>query len=125
MRKEEWGMASVGLLLLSLAFPPYFIAFLSASALGGLAYLLKSLSEEERQELTEFEKEFRKGYLLEQEKRFREAELIYLDLAEKYPKFAYIALERIRYLRRDPEMVSRTENNSATDANQPPLRLVK
>lgn len=99
MRKEEYSLAAVGFLLLSLAFPPYFIAFLGSSTLCGLAYLLKSLNEKEREELTEFEKEFRQGYLLEQENRYMEAESIYMQLCSKYPRFAYIAEERIKMIR--------------------------
>ena len=106
MHKDEYGLAAVGLLLLSLAFPPYFIAFLSASALGGLGYLLKSLNEEERLELTEFEREFRQGYLLEQENKYEEAETIYLHLADKYPKFSYIAQERIKFIKNELEVRS-------------------
>lgn len=99
MRKEEYGLATIGFLLLSLHFPPYFISFLAASAIGGLAYLLKSLNERERDELVVFEQEFRKGYHLEQRGEFEEASNIYERLKEKFPRFAYIAEERIKYLK--------------------------
>lgn len=99
MRKEEYGLAAIGFLLLSLHFPPYFISFLAASAIGGLGYLLKSLNEKERDELVKFEREFRKGYHLEQRGELDEAVSIYERLKEKYPRFAYIAKERIEYLK--------------------------
>ena len=99
MRKEEYGLATIGFLLLSLHFPPYFISFLAASAIGGLGYLLKSLNEKERNELVKFEREFRKGYHLEQRGELAEAISIYEALEEKYPRFAYIAKERIEYLK--------------------------
>ena len=98
MKKEESESSALGLLPFSLAFPPYFIAYLSGSHFGGLGNILKSLSEPERQELAAFEKEFRAGYLLEQEHKFSEAEQVYLKLANKYHKFAYIALERIQWI---------------------------
>lgn len=116
MRKEEYSLAAVGFLLLSLAFPPYFVAFLSASALGGLAYLLKSLNEEERGELTEFEREFRQGYLLEQDQRYLEAEKVYIKLCEKYPKFAYIAQERIKFIQNEIEEQKREMENQNNKA---------
>lgn len=122
MRKEEYSLAAVGFLLLSLAFPPYFIAFLSASALGGLGYLLKSLNEEEREELTEFEKDFRQGYILEQDKRYTDAEKIYLQLCEKYPKFAYIAKERIKMIQQEIEEQKRLVENQM---NTSKLKIVK
>ncbi len=117
MRKEEYSLAAVGFLLLSLAFPPYFVAFLSASALGGLAYLLKSLNEEEREELTEFEREFRQGYLLEQDHRYMEAEKVYIKLCEKYPKFAYIAQERIKFIEKEIEEQKREIESLKNKAN--------
>lgn len=99
MRKEEYGLAAIGFLLLSLHFPPYFISFLAASAIGGLGYLLKSLNEKERDELVLFEREFRKGYQREQIGEINEAIEIYERLARQYPRFAYIARERIEYLK--------------------------
>lgn len=109
MRKEEYGLAAVGFLLLSLAFPPYFISFLAASALGGLGYLLKSLNEKDREELIRFEQEFRKGYELEHQNLIHEAEAIYRSLIEKYPKFAYIAEERIRWMKEKQQASSEQE----------------
>ncbi|MDI6783300.1 MAG: hypothetical protein QME64_04285 [bacterium] len=114
MRKEEYGLAAVGFLLLSLAFPPYFISFLAASALGGLGYLLKSLNEQGREELVRFEKEFRKGYELEHQNLFQEAEIIYRSLIEKYPKFAYIAEERIRWLKEKTEELKNGKTKEQT-----------
>ncbi len=99
MRKEEYGLAAIGFLLLSLHFPPYFISFLAASAIGGLGYLLKSLNERERDELVIFERAFRKGYHLEQRGEIDDAIAIYERLKEQYPNFAYIARERIEYLK--------------------------
>jgi hypothetical protein len=98
MKKEESESTALGLLPFSLAFPPYFIAYLSGSSFGGLANILKTLSESERLELASFEKEYRAGYLLEQEHKYIEAEELYLKLADKYRKFAYIALERIQWI---------------------------
>ena len=114
MRKEEYGLAAVGFLLLSLAFPPYFISFLAASALGGLGYLLKSLNEQDREELVRFEKEFRKGYELEHQNLFQEAETIYRSLIEKYPKFAYIAEERIRWLKERKDSTNQRNGDTVT-----------
>ena len=122
MRKEEYSLAAVGFLLLSLAYPPYFVAFLSASALGGLAYLLKSLNEEEREELTEFEREFRQGYLLEQDHRYLDAEKVYMKLCEKYPKFAYIAQERIKLIHNEIETQKRETENQSQISN---YRMIK
>ncbi len=99
MRKEEYGLAAIGFLLLSLHFPPYFISFLAASAIGGLGYLLKSLNEKERDELVLFEREFRKGYQREQIGEINEAIEIYERLTRQYPIFAYIARERIEHLK--------------------------
>lgn len=99
MRKEEYGLAAVGFLLLSLHFPPYFVSFLAASAIGGLGYLLKTLNEKERSSLIKFEKEFRKGYELEQQGNYDGAIELYREISERYPKFRYIVTERLEYLR--------------------------
>ena len=77
MRKEEYGLATVAFLILSLSFPPYFIHFLAASAIGGLGYLLRSLNEKDRENLAEFEKGFRKGYELEQKGEIEKAIEVY------------------------------------------------
>jgi len=115
MRKEEYGFAAVGFLLLSLAFPPYFISFLAASALGGLGYLLKSLNEQDREELIKFEKEFRQGFKLEHQNKVSEAEEIYRSLIEKYPKFAYIAEERIKWLNKEANLKSESQISKQTE----------
>ncbi len=60
--------------------------------------MLKSLSEGERNELVRFEREFRKGYHLEQRGEFQDAADIYERLKNTFPQFAYIAEERITYL---------------------------
>jgi hypothetical protein len=96
MRKEEYGLATVAFLILSLSFPPYFIHFLAASAIGGLGYLLRSLNEKDRENLAEFEKEFRKGYELEQKGEIEKAIEVYRKLTEEYPKFRYIAQEKLK-----------------------------
>jgi hypothetical protein len=46
-----------------------------------------------------FEREFRKGYQLEQRGEFEDAVSIYQGLKGKYPHFSYIAEERISYLK--------------------------
>jgi len=98
MRKEEYGLAAVAFLLLSLHFPPYFVSFLAASAIGGLGYLLKTLNEKERDDLVKFEIEFRKGYQLELRGEKESAKALYLLLAERYPRFRYIVEERVQWL---------------------------
>ena len=95
MKKDYWGHAALGSLLLSLAFPPYFISYLAIAVLGGLGYLLKTLNPEEREELVEFEKEFRKGHALEEAGKTDEALAIYRDLVEQYPKFEYIIHKKL------------------------------
>jgi len=96
MRKEEYGLATVAFLILSLSFPPYFIHFLAASAIGGLGYLLRSLNEKDRENLAEFERKFRKGYELEQKGEIEKAIEVYKQLTDEYPKFRYIAQEKIK-----------------------------
>lgn len=95
MRKEEWGLTAVGSLLLSFAFPPYFISILAISALGGLGYLLKTLNPEDRKKLIAFEKEFRKGYALEQKGQLDKATEHYNTLIKEYSKFTDIVKSRI------------------------------
>ncbi len=103
MRKEEYGLATVAFLILSLSFPPYFIHFLAASAIGGLGYLLRSLSEKDRENLVGFEQKFRKGFELEQQGEIEEAIEVYKKLTEEYPKFKYIAQEKLKALTSKPK----------------------
>ncbi len=112
MRKEEYGLAAVGFLLLSLHFPPYFVSFLAVSAIGGLGYLLKTLNDKERDTLVKFEKEFRKGYELEQQGNYDEAIELYHNLLERYPKFRYVVTERLEYLRTQRMQVASERRNS-------------
>jgi len=112
MRKEEYGLAAVGFLLLSLHFPPYFVSFLAVSAIGGLGYLLKTLNDKERDTLVKFEKEFRKGYELEQQGNYDEAVELYHNLLERYPKFRYIVTERLEYLRTQRIPIASERRNS-------------
>lgn len=98
MRKDEYGFVSLAFLLLSLHFPPYFIAFMAASALGGLGYLIKSLDESEREQLVEFEKEFRHGHELEVKGDIKGARSCFEGLLNRYPKFDYIVQEKLKQL---------------------------
>ena len=120
MRKEEWGWATVGSLLLSFVFPPYFIAFLAISSLGGLGFLLKSLTPAERELLVRFEKEFRKGYKLELAGNPEQAIAHYRSLAEKYPKFDDIIAKRIDWVDKHPEGSAETPLPDLSSTDNPP-----
>jgi hypothetical protein len=103
LRTTEWGGLTFLSLLVSLAFPPYFVqvmllAFLNA---GGLLWITH-LSEAGRQRLREFEREFAKGHALEEAGDIAGALKAYEALAPRYadqPKIAEIAVRRMEHLR--------------------------
>jgi len=103
LRTTEWGGLTFLSLLVSLAFPPYFVqvmllAFLNA---GGLLWITH-LSESGRQRLREFEREFAKGHDLEEAGDVVGALQVYEALVPVYadqPKIAEIAVRRMQHLR--------------------------
>ena len=103
LRTTEWGGLTFLSLLVSLAFPPYFVqvmllAFLNA---GGLLWITH-LSESGRQRLREFEREFAAGHDLEEASDVAGALKIYEALVPRYadqPKIAEIAVRRMQHLR--------------------------
>jgi hypothetical protein len=102
MRTTEWGLLTVTSLLSLFLFPPYFVTVLTIAFLnaGGLLWVTH-LTERGRQRLIEFEREFRKGYELE-EAGDREAAIdCYEKLIPKYqdhPAIAEVAFRRIVFL---------------------------
>ncbi len=79
-----------------LRFPPPFFAAIAASPLGGLAALWQRLGEDERAQLTEFERAFRPGLHHEMRGHLGRAAEIYRTLVDEHPRFRGIVLERLR-----------------------------
>jgi hypothetical protein len=105
MRTTEWGLLTVTALLSALLFPPYFITVLTIAFLnaGGLLWVTH-LSEKGHLRLQEFEREFRTGYQLEGQGRFKEAAAFYQQLAPRYqdyPNIADIARRRAEWLKEE------------------------
>jgi hypothetical protein len=103
LRSTEWGGLTLLSLLVSWAFPPYFVSVMALAFLnaGGLLWVTH-LSEAGRQRLRDFEREFADGHALEQQGRFAQAVALYQALVPKYqdyPKIAQIAALRIEHLR--------------------------
>lgn len=103
LRTTEWGGLTLLSLLVSWAFPPYFVSIMALAFLnaGGLLWITH-LSEAGRQRLRQFEREFAEGHNLEQHGHFVAAVAAYQALVPKYqdyPKIAQIALLRIEHLR--------------------------
>lgn len=103
LRSTEWGGLTLLSLLLSWAFPPYFVTVMALAFLnaGGLLWVTH-LSEAGRLRLRQFEREFAEGHALEQAGRYAEAAAAYEALAPRYhdqPKIAEIALRRVTHLK--------------------------
>jgi len=98
LKKEEWGLLTILNLLLAGIFPAYFVNILLVSFFTEVGHLWTThLTEKERKRLTEFEKEFRVGYEMEQAGNRRGAVKVYESLIPKYadnPKISKIARER-------------------------------
>lgn len=103
LRTTEWGGLTLLSLLVSWAFPPYFVSVMTLAFLnaGGLLWITH-LSEAGRQRLREFEREFAQGHALEEAGKTGQAIAFYQALAPRYrdyPKIAEIALRRVEHLR--------------------------
>ena len=125
LRTTEWGGLTFLSLLVSLAFPPYFVqvlllAFLNA---GGLLWVTH-LSEAGRQRLREFEREFAQGHALEEAGNAAGALKIYEALVPRYadqPKIAEIAVRRMEHLRAAaPAVVAAARSSHAAKAQGKP-----
>jgi len=105
LKKEEWGLLTVLNLILAGIFPAYFVQILLVSFFTELGHLYTThLTEVERKNLIEFEKEFRKGYDLELQLKWKDAVEVYKLLSEKYknnPKIANIANQRIDWINKN------------------------
>lgn len=102
LRTTEWGGLTLVSLLVSLAFPPYFVQVLVLASLnaGGLLWV-SHLNEVGRKRLREFEQEFSQGHQLEEQGRQAEALALYQSLLPRYsdfPKIADIAQKQIEKL---------------------------
>ncbi len=107
LRTTEWGGLTLISLLVSFAFPPYFVQVLLLASLnaGGLLWV-SHLNEAGRRRLREFEKEFAKGHQLEEQGRGAEALAHYQALVPRYadyPKIADIALKQVTKLQKQKE----------------------
>lgn len=105
LRTTEWGGLTLLSLLVSWAFPPYFVAVMALAFLnaGGLLWVTH-LSEAGRLRLRQFERDFAAGHALEEAGRFAEAVAVYEALVPRYqdhPKIAEIAQRRIEHLRQE------------------------
>jgi hypothetical protein len=102
LRSTEWGGLTLFSLLLSWAFPPYFVSVMALAFLnaGGLLWVTH-LSEAGRKRLREFEAEFAAGHAKEEAGDLAGAIAIYRALLPRYadqPKIAAIASHRIEHL---------------------------
>jgi hypothetical protein len=107
LRTTEWGGLTLISLLVSFAFPPYFVQVLLLASLnaGGLLWV-SHLSEAGRRRLREFEQEFAQGHQLEEEGRWSEALRLYEELVPRYsdyPKIADVAVKQIELLKQRPK----------------------
>jgi hypothetical protein len=109
LKKEEWGLITVLSLILAGIFPIYFVNILMISFLTELGHFWTThLNEVGRLKLIEFEKEFRKGYELENQDKWDEAVRIYESLVPKYkdnPKISGIAIQRIEWIEKNRDKV--------------------
>ncbi len=136
LRTTEWGGLTLLTVLVSWAFPPYFVAVMTLAFLnaGGLLWVTH-LSEAGRQRLREFEREFAQGHALEEAGDFAGAVRVYGGLIGAYqdqPKIAEIAVRRIEHLKRShpdsfaavpksrsPRSQSQTKPKAKTRARRP------
>jgi hypothetical protein len=117
LRTTEWGGLTLLSLLVSWAFPPYFVSIMALAFLnaGGLLWITH-LSEAGRQRLRQFEREFAEGHGLEQAGHFVAAAAAYQALVPKYqeyPKIAQIAVARIEHLRAEHPGAFRPSSSKA------------
>jgi hypothetical protein len=121
LRTTEWGGLTLVSLLVSFAFPPYFVQVLLLASLnaGGLLWV-SHLSEAGRKRLRDFEQEFAQGHQMEEEGRWADALKLYQDIAPRYseyPRIAEIALKQIELLKkRPPEKVLKPDSPQRTKA---------
>jgi hypothetical protein len=98
------------------------LAFLNA---GGLLWVTH-LTEKGRKRLVEFEAQFRRGYTLEEKKKWKAAADYYASLVPQYlefPKIAEIAKSRIKYLHQHhSDTFSPSKKRSNRTSRQRPLR---
>jgi hypothetical protein len=105
LKSTEWGGLTLLSLLVSWAFPPYFVTVMALAFLnaGGMLWVTH-LSEAGRQRLRQFEREFAEGHAMEEAGRYRQAVAHYEALIPRYqdqPKIAEIATRRIEHLRHE------------------------
>jgi hypothetical protein len=126
LRTTEWGGLTLLSLLLSWAFPPYFVSVMALAFLnaGGLLWITH-LSESGRQRLRQFEREFAAGHSLEQHGHFQAAAAAYQALVPKYqdvPKIAQIAALRIEHLRAEHPEAFRSATTKPVPAAKSPSK---
>jgi len=102
LKKEEWGLLTIMNLLLAGVFPAYFVNILLISFFTEIGHFWTThLTELERKRLVDFEKDFRKGYELEEKRKWKEAVKVYESLIPRYkdnPKISKIATDRIEWI---------------------------
>ncbi|MEI7640085.1 MAG: hypothetical protein WCJ46_01040 [bacterium] len=105
LKKEEWGLLTVLSIILAGIFPVYFINILLVSFFTEVGHFWTThLTENERKNLIDFEKEFRAGYEMEKAGKWDEAIAVYEKLIPKYksnPKISAIATQRIDFIKNE------------------------
>jgi hypothetical protein len=100
LKKEDWGGLAILSLLATIAFPPYFVHLMTMAALTELGHLWTTrLDRLQKDQLIEFEKEFRKGYQMEKEGNRAGALQWYKQLEKQYeslPQASKLATLQIR-----------------------------